>query len=223
MPATTTENFLPIFWAFASPMCIGMACSTENMFMRARGSARIWEVGKLCAVLTDQRLAKTIACLIAMFATDICATRFVVAKFGETLPLAAVTFTDRIALVLFIVLPSILHNLRTFLCCVQESLFAGKEAFESLLTMVCDESIWLARDGGPILRSDPRFDDLAGRLMRNSKLSPLISADVSNDEKQRMHYALSGDAGMSMNRPDCLVPATPLRPWYADQRGPLHS
>jgi len=69
---------------------------------------------------------------------------------------------------------------------VQLQLAAEKEAFASLLAMVCDAAVWVAADGDTVLSSDLRFDSVMGHAMQNAKLSK----HVPDGEETRLQLAM---------------------------------
>jgi hypothetical protein len=99
----------------------------------------------------------------------------------------------------------------------QVQLAAEKESFKSLLSMVCDATFWLSRDGDTILRSSRQFDAILGQHAEQSRLSE----HMPDAEASRLDTALSGRCmtslptsilqdGIATNVDLFIVPCRPL-------------
>jgi hypothetical protein len=99
----------------------------------------------------------------------------------------------------------------------QLELAAEKEASKSLLSMVCDATFWLSRDGDTILKSTKQFDAILGQHAEQSHLSQ----HMPDSEVSRLDTALSGRClaslptsilrdGIATNVDLFIVPSMPL-------------
>lgn len=89
---------------------------------------------------------------------------------------------------------------------VQQQLAAEKEAFASLLAMVCDAAVWVAADGDTVLSSDLRFDSVMGHAMQNAKLSDHVP--VGEEKRLQLATVNTRQEGPS---PVSTLPVTFLR------------
>jgi len=97
-----------------------------------------------------------------------------------------------------------MHSLHSVLV----ELASEKNAFQSLLSMVCDATVWLAADGSCILRCDKRFDMIMGKPMQGVPLVEMVFNPEEEVARLRQVFLQDREAGGYILPPVVLLPTT---------------
>lgn len=101
------------------------------------------------------------------------------------------------------------HRMHSLYMALAE-LAAEKDAFQSLMNMVCDATVWISEDSKTVLRCDKRFDMLMGQPMQGVPLEEVV---VNPDEEvARLHRVFAQDSVLAQDTagggPVVLLPTT---------------
>lgn len=167
----------------------------------------IWKTWPTMMCRTHVIIPYLMLCLVNDFVATFMMRNWESTQEVEPTPVSSYIFT--VSLTFAYVCIGVFHNHRMHtLYNVMAQLTFEKDAFHSLLTMVCDATVWIEPSSKTVQCCDKRFDMLMGKTMQGVHLSEMVYNP--GQETVRLHrvFTQGAGAGYTQQPPVVLLPTT---------------